>query len=44
MPTTAVCYRGTIHGFTVINALRDTYAARAATQQGGDFLYDVLHS
>jgi acetyl esterase len=44
VPTTAVCYQGTIHGFVVIDAIRDTYTARAATQQGGEFLYDVLHS
>ncbi|MFF3904937.1 alpha/beta hydrolase [Streptomyces sp. NPDC001848] len=43
VPTTAVLYQGVIHDFVMLNALRDTCAARAATQQGGEFLYDALH-
>ncbi|MDQ0935654.1 alpha/beta hydrolase [Streptomyces turgidiscabies] len=44
VPTTAVLYQGTIHDFVMLNALRDTYAARAATRQGGEFLYEALHA
>jgi acetyl esterase/lipase len=40
---TAVRYGGIIHDFVTLDALRDTYAARAATAQGGRFLYDALH-
>ncbi|WP_330301935.1 MULTISPECIES: alpha/beta hydrolase [unclassified Streptomyces] len=42
--TTAVRYQGVIHDFVMLNAMRDTCAARAATQQGGAFLHDALHS
>jgi acetyl esterase len=35
---TSVRYNGTIHDFVMLNALRDTHAAKAATAQGGDFL------
>jgi acetyl esterase len=41
--TTAVRYQGVIHGFVMLNAMKDTRAARAATQQGGEFLHDALH-
>ena len=44
VPTAAVRYQGVIHDFVMLNAMRDTCAARAATQQGGEFLYDALHS
>jgi acetyl esterase len=44
IPTTAVRYQGIIHDFVMINSLRDTHAARAATRQGGEFLYDALHA
>ena len=43
VPVTAVRYEGTIHDFVMLDALRDTLAARAATAQGGRFLYDALH-
>ncbi|MBW8480738.1 alpha/beta hydrolase [Actinomadura parmotrematis] len=44
VPVTAVRYQGIIHDFVMLNALRDTHAARAATQQGGEFLHDALHA
>jgi acetyl esterase len=44
VPTTAVLYQGIIHDFVMLNALRDTCAARAATRQGGEFLYEALHA
>lgn len=40
---TAVRYGGIIHDFVSLDALRDTHAARAATAQGGHFLYETLH-
>ena len=43
VPVTAVRYQGIIHDFVMLNALRDTQAAKAATAQGGQFLYDALH-
>ncbi|MFI7632810.1 alpha/beta hydrolase [Nonomuraea sp. NPDC049400] len=42
VPVTAVRYQGIIHDFVMVNAMRDTYAAKAATQQGGEFLRDAL--
>jgi hypothetical protein len=36
-------YQGIIHDFVMVNALRDTHAAKAATAQGGDFLRAALH-
>ncbi|MEU6782915.1 alpha/beta hydrolase [Nonomuraea angiospora] len=42
VPTTAVRYQGIIHDFVMVNAMRDTYAAKAATAQGGEFLRDAL--
>ena len=44
VPTTAVLYQGIIHDFVMLNALRNTCAARAATRQGGEFLYAALHA
>ncbi|MEW1777211.1 alpha/beta hydrolase [Streptomyces sp. NPDC086777] len=44
VPTTAVLYQGIIHDFVMLNALRKTCAARAATRQGGEFLYGALHA
>ncbi|GLZ53543.1 alpha/beta hydrolase [Actinomycetospora sp. NBRC 106378] len=43
VPTTAVRYAGIIHDFVMLDALRDTHAARAATRQGVEFLFDALH-
>ncbi|WP_156753251.1 alpha/beta hydrolase [Actinokineospora pegani] len=43
VPTTAVRYQGIIHDFVMLDALRDTRAARAATRQAGEFLHDALH-
>ncbi|WP_113702975.1 alpha/beta hydrolase [Nonomuraea lactucae] len=43
VPTTAVRYQGIIHDFVMVNAMRDTHAAKAATQQGGEFLHNALH-
>ncbi len=42
VPVTSVRYNGTIHDFVMLNALRDTHAARAATAQGGEFLRAIL--
>jgi len=44
VPTTAVVYQGVIHDFVMLNALRNTCAARAATRQSGEFLYEALHA
>ncbi|GLY85942.1 alpha/beta hydrolase [Actinoallomurus iriomotensis] len=44
VPVTAVRYQGIIHDFVMVNAMRDTHAAKAATRQGGEFLHDALHS
>jgi acetyl esterase len=38
VPVTSVRYNGTIHDFVMLNALRATHAATAATAQGGEFL------
>jgi acetyl esterase len=40
---TTVRYGGIVHDFVMVNALRDTHAAKAATVQGGQFLHDALH-
>jgi acetyl esterase len=40
---TAVRYAGIVHDFVMVNALRNTHAAKAATAQGGQFLHDALH-
>jgi acetyl esterase len=42
VPVTSVRYNGTIHDFVMLNALKDTAAARAATAQGGEFLRAIL--
>jgi len=42
VPVTSVRYNGTIHDFVMLNALRDTRAALAATAQGGEFLRATL--
>jgi acetyl esterase len=39
---TTVRYAGIVHDFVMVNALRDTQAAKAATAQGGQFLRDAL--
>ncbi|MEV4577817.1 alpha/beta hydrolase [Nonomuraea jabiensis] len=44
VPTTAVRYQGIIHDFVMVNAMRDTHAAKAATRQGGEFLRDALRA
>jgi acetyl esterase len=44
VPVTAERYEGIIHDFVMLNALRDTQAAKAATAQGGDFLRAALHN
>jgi acetyl esterase len=38
VPVTAVRCQGIIHDFVMVNSLRDTHAALAATAQGGEFL------
>jgi acetyl esterase len=43
VPVTAVRYQGIIHDFVMVNSLRDTRAALAATAQGGEFLRAALH-
>jgi acetyl esterase len=40
---TGVRYQGAIHDFVMLDALRETRAARAAVAQGGSFLREVLH-
>jgi acetyl esterase len=42
VPVTSVRYNGTIHDFVMLNALRDSPAAQAATAQGGEFLRAIL--
>jgi acetyl esterase len=42
VPVTSVRYNGTIHDFVMLNALRDTRAAKAATAQGGEVLRATL--
>jgi acetyl esterase len=43
IPVTAVRYDGAIHDFVMLDALRDTAAARSAIEQGGEFLHHHLH-
>jgi acetyl esterase len=43
VPVTCVRFQGIIHDFVMVNALRDTHAARAATAMGADFLRNALH-
>ncbi|MEU4420288.1 alpha/beta hydrolase [Actinoplanes sp. NPDC024001] len=42
VPVTAVRYQGIIHDFVMLNALRDTHAARAAISQAIAFLRTAL--
>jgi acetyl esterase len=42
VPVTSVRYNGTIHDFVMLNALRESNTAKAATAQGGEFLRAVL--
>jgi acetyl esterase len=42
VPVTSVRYNGTIRDFVMLNALRDTSAAKAAIAQGGEFLHALL--
>jgi acetyl esterase/lipase len=42
VPVTAVRYLGTIHAFTVLNALAETPAARAAIAQANSVLRNVF--
>jgi acetyl esterase len=44
VPVTAVRYRGVVHDFVMVDAMRDTFAAKAATAQAGRFLYQALHA
>ncbi|MGW0994689.1 alpha/beta hydrolase [Streptomyces sp. NPDC002523] len=41
---TAVRYEGIIHDFVMLNALKDTNAAKAAVTQANTFLYTTLHN
>jgi acetyl esterase len=43
VPVTAVRFQGIIHDFVMVNALRDTHAAKAATAMGGAFLREALY-
>ncbi|MFD0473753.1 hypothetical protein ACFQ0B_39970 [Nonomuraea thailandensis] len=42
MPTTSVRYNGTLHDFMMLNPVRDTRAARAATAQAIEVLKAAL--
>jgi acetyl esterase len=42
VPVTAVRYRGIIHDFMMLNALRSSNAAEAAIRQAADFLKTAL--
>ena len=44
VPTTAVRYQGIIHDFVMVNALHDTFAAKAAVAQAVSFLRDALQA
>ncbi|MBB6551791.1 alpha/beta hydrolase [Nonomuraea rubra] len=44
VPVVSVCYQGTIHGFVLFDALRDSDASRAARTQVMDTLHVALHS
>ncbi|MEV4173388.1 alpha/beta hydrolase [Nonomuraea sp. NPDC049709] len=43
VPTTSVRYNGTLHDFMMLNPVRDTHAARAATAQAITVLTHALH-
>lgn len=42
VPVTAVRYQGTVHDFVMVNALRDTQAAKGAINQAIGFLAAAL--
>ena len=42
VPVTAVRYQGIIHDFVMLNALRETHAAKAAIEQAIAFLSESL--
>jgi acetyl esterase len=42
VPVISVRYNGAIHDFVMLNALRDSPSAKAATAQGGEFLRTIL--
>ncbi|BAL89812.1 hypothetical protein AMIS_45920 [Actinoplanes missouriensis 431] len=42
VPVTAVRYQGIVHDFVMVDALRDTEAAKAALAQAGRFLREAL--
>lgn len=44
VPVVSVCYHGTIHGFVLFDALRDSDVSRAARTQIMDTLHVALHS
>lgn len=44
VPTTSVRHNGTLHDFMMLNPLRDTHAARAATAQAVAVLTSALHT
>ena len=44
VPVTQVRYGGIIHDFVMVNSMRHTFAAKAATAQGADFLRTALHA
>ncbi|MEU8194945.1 alpha/beta hydrolase [Microbispora amethystogenes] len=44
VPTTGVRYNGTLHDFMMLNPLRDTHAARAATAQAVTVLRTALNT
>ncbi|MGN9844626.1 alpha/beta hydrolase [Nonomuraea sp. H19] len=44
VPTTSVRYNGTLHDFMMLNPLRDTHAARAATAQAIEVLKTALNT
>lgn len=44
VPVTAVRYQGIIHDFVMLNALRETHAARAAIAQAVTVLRSALHA
>ncbi|MBA9043759.1 acetyl esterase/lipase [Streptomyces phaeogriseichromatogenes] len=43
VPVTAVRFQGIIHDFVMLNALRDTHAARTAIEPATRTLHRALH-
>ncbi|MGW0193950.1 alpha/beta hydrolase fold domain-containing protein [Nonomuraea sp. NPDC003201] len=43
VPVAATRYVGAVHGFAVLDVLRDTLAAQLALAQAADFLTATLH-